>query len=67
MLILLIPLFYIVLLAVAIWAPLYIKLVVFAINFCMPDGLPFLEETIQIAFIVKALFFQSETTQREIE
>jgi hypothetical protein len=53
MLILFLIVFYPILFAVAFFAPIHVKLVVFVGNLFVPDPLPFVDEIVQIAGLLK--------------
>jgi len=46
----------IILLFVAIASPLKVQLVLFIINLIIPDPIPFVDEILQFAFIIRKIF-----------
>lgn len=49
-------LIWIILLLVAITSPLKVQVVLFIINLIIPDPIPFVDEIIQLAFIIRKIF-----------
>jgi hypothetical protein len=47
---------YIILLIVAIAAPLKVQVVLFLLNLIIPDPIPFIDEILQFAFILRKIF-----------